>query len=107
MAQRKTRKSAKSKRRSYNDEYRAEALKLADSVGATAAANQLGIQTSQIYSWRTKARVTQSQTAVEKNCIQLIQAILHLINPCHEVRLFALKQQSECLSGGNTVLATS
>ena len=69
MAQRKTRKPAKSKRRSYNDEYRAEALKLADSVGATAAANQLGIQTSQIYLWRTKARVTQSQTAVEKTLL--------------------------------------
>lgn len=69
MAQRKTRISTKPKRRSYNREYRAEALKLADSVGATAAAEQLDIQTSQIYSWRTKARVDQSQTAVEKNLL--------------------------------------
>jgi len=69
MAQRKTRKSRKTARRTYNDEYRAEALKLADSVGATEAARQLGIQSSQIYSWRTKARVNQSQSQVEKNLL--------------------------------------
>ena len=69
MAQRKTRKSRKTTRRTYNDEYRAEALKLADSVGATEAARQLGIQSSQIYSWHTKARVKQSQSQVEKNLL--------------------------------------
>ena len=69
MAQRKTRKSAKPQRRWYNNEYRAEALKLTDSVGVTAAASQLGIQTSQIYTWRTKVRVSQSQPAAEKTLL--------------------------------------
>ena len=69
MSQRKTRKSRKFTRRTYNDEYRAEALKLADSVGATEAARQLGIQTSQVYSWCTKVRINQSQSQVEKNLL--------------------------------------
>ncbi len=45
-------KSVKQARQTYSDEYRTEALKLADSIGVTAAAAKLGIQTSQIYSWR-------------------------------------------------------
>lgn len=69
MAQRKTRKSAKPKRRIYNSEYRTEALKLADAIGVTAAAEQLGIQTSQIYSWRTKLRLSQSQSTAEKELL--------------------------------------
>lgn len=69
MAQRKTRKTAKRTRRTYNSEYRTEALKLADAIGVTAAAEQLGIQTSQIYSWRTKARLSQSQSSAEKTLL--------------------------------------
>ena len=69
MAQRKTRKATKPKRRSFDPEYRVEALKLADAIGVTAAASQLGIQTSQIYSWRTKARLDQSQSAAEKSLL--------------------------------------
>lgn len=66
MARRKTQKTTKPKRHSFNPEYRVEALKLADSIGVTAAASQLGIQTSQIYSWRTKVRLDQSQSAAGK-----------------------------------------
>ena len=69
MAQRKTRKATKPKRRSFDPEYHVEAFKLADSIGVTVAANKLGIQTSQIYSWRTKARLDQSQSAAEKSIL--------------------------------------
>lgn len=43
-------------RNRYSDEFKAEALKLADKVGAREASEQLGIGTPQIYSWRRKAR---------------------------------------------------
>jgi len=36
----------------YSDEYKAEALKLADKVGVGAAAKQLGLHESQLYGWR-------------------------------------------------------
>ena len=61
-----TRKIAKKpKRVPRSDEYRKEAVKLADTVGATEAAKQLGVQTSQIYSWRGKLRVKESRTEAE------------------------------------------
>lgn len=66
MAQQKKRKSAKSPRRPFGPEYRAEALKLAESIGVTSAAKQLDIHTSQIYAWRIKAKTVQSQSAAEK-----------------------------------------
>ena len=36
----------------YSDEERAEALKLADEIGASAAAQRLGIKADTIYGWR-------------------------------------------------------
>ena len=61
-----TRKKAKKPQRvRRSDEYRKEALKLADTVGATQAAKQLGIHTSQIYSWRGKLRVKETRTEAE------------------------------------------
>lgn len=40
----------------YSDEERAEALKLADEIGASAAAQRLGIKADTIYGWRNRAR---------------------------------------------------
>jgi len=48
-------KVAKASRRAHSDEFRAEALRLADQVGAAAAARQLSLHASQIYQWRAKA----------------------------------------------------
>ena len=62
-------KIVKQSRQTYSDEYRAEALKLADNVGVTAAANKLGIQTSQIYSWRGKSRLAESRTESERKLL--------------------------------------
>ena len=49
-------KTAKQTRRRYLPEFKQEALALADKVGVAEAASQLGLQTSQIYGWRTKAQ---------------------------------------------------
>ncbi len=58
-------KPAKQARERYPDEYKAEAVKLADKAGATAAASELGIQSSQIYSWRTKIHQAESSSETE------------------------------------------
>ncbi len=64
MATRK--KTQKKARTSYPDEYKIEAVRLAASIGTTAAAKELGIQTSQIYSWRNQQRV-QASTYFARN----------------------------------------
>lgn len=53
-------------RRRYTAEYRREALLLADKVGVTEAAKQLGLHESQLYSWRSKDRLERGQSDVEK-----------------------------------------
>ena len=61
-----TRKKAKKPQRvPRSDEYKKEAVKLADTVGVTQAAKQLGIHTTQIYNWRGKLRVKESRTDAE------------------------------------------
>jgi transposase len=40
----------------YSDEERAEALKLADEIGPSAAAQRLGIKVDTIYGWRNRAK---------------------------------------------------
>lgn len=50
-----TKKSRNSKPRiPRSDEFKAEALKLADSIGVSAAAKELDLNPNQIYTWRSK-----------------------------------------------------
>jgi len=58
-------KTKKSERIPRSDEYKKEAVKLAETVGVTAAARQLGIHTTQIYSWRGKLRVKETRSEAE------------------------------------------
>ena len=46
-------------------EYKKDAVKLAETVGVTAAAEQLGVHTTQIYNWRNKLRVKESRSEAE------------------------------------------
>lgn len=62
-------KSAKKQRKPYSEEYRQEALKLAENVGATAAAAELGIHTSQLYAWRSKLKREESTSDAEKRLL--------------------------------------
>jgi transposase len=48
-----TKKTPAKSNKKHTTEFKLEALKLADRVGATEAAEKLGIYPSQIYGWRT------------------------------------------------------
>lgn len=50
----------------YSQDYKAEALALADRVGISAAARELGLQPSQLYQWRAKAQQRQSASVREQ-----------------------------------------
>lgn len=50
----------------YSDEYKSEALKLADKVGVRPAAKQLGVHESQLYGWRGKARQKELSSDAEQ-----------------------------------------
>ena len=49
-------------RRRYSDEFETEALGLAEQVGVSSAAKQLGLYESQLYAWRKKARYEASRS---------------------------------------------
>ena len=51
-------------RKKYSDEFKQEALKLADQIGVSKAAKQLSLQNSQFYEWRKQFR--QSMTTSER-----------------------------------------
>jgi transposase len=58
-----------SKRESYPQEFKTEAVKLADSVGTTQAARELKLQTSQIYSWRSSLARKESTSKAENRLL--------------------------------------
>lgn len=59
-------KQTKITRRRYSPEFKVEALGLADQVGVSGAAKQLGLHESQLYAWRKKARYEASRSETEK-----------------------------------------
>jgi len=59
-------KQEKQTRNRYSPEYRSEALALAARIGVSAAARQLGIHESQLYTWRIKVRLNQTQGEAEQ-----------------------------------------
>ena len=62
----KRRQAGKTTRKQYSQEYKREALALADKVGAPAAARELGIEPSKIYGWRSQARLRESRSEAEQ-----------------------------------------
>ena len=59
-------KSGKATRKRYSPEFKAEALALAERVGVSEAARQLGLHESQLYGWRMKERAQRSQSDTER-----------------------------------------
>jgi len=57
--------SAKPRTR-YNAQFKSEALALAEKLGVGPAARQLGLPTSQLYNWRSKARRERSRSEAEQ-----------------------------------------
>lgn len=63
-----TKKSINKKtRRRYAQGFREEALALADRVGVSQAAEQLGLHASQLYAWRAKAKTARDQSDCEQS----------------------------------------
>ena len=59
-------KQTSTARKRHSQQYKTEALALADRVGVAAAAKQLGLHDSQLYAWRSKARLHQEQGEAER-----------------------------------------
>lgn len=59
-------KPGETKRARYSPQFRSEALALAERLGVSAAAKQLGLHSSQLYSWRSKARLQQDRGEAEQ-----------------------------------------
>ena len=53
-------------RKRYSAEYKAEALSLADKIGVSATARELGLHDSQLYGWRSKARLLKTRGAIDQ-----------------------------------------
>ena len=56
----------KTTRRKYALEFRAEALALAEKIGISKAAKELGVHDPQLYGWRSKARAKRDQSDLEQ-----------------------------------------
>lgn len=53
-------------RNRYSQEYKAEALALAEKIGVGAAAGQLGLHESQLYGWRGKDRMQRDRGEADR-----------------------------------------
>ena len=58
-------KSGKVTRTRHSQQYKTEALALAERVGVASAAKQLNLHESQLYSWRGRARLDRQRSEVE------------------------------------------
>lgn len=90
-------KSKKPQRIVRSDEYKKDAVKLADTVGFAEAAKQLGVHTTQLYNWRNKLRVKESRTEAE---IRLMDENARLIRELAEK-----KQENEFLKKASSYFA--
>ena len=64
MTRKKT--TGKSTRTRHSAAYKVEALKLAETRGVAAAARELGLHESQLYGWRSKARLQMDRGVLEQ-----------------------------------------
>ena len=60
-------KSTTSSRRRFSDEFKQEALALAERLGVNEAAKELGLTGSQLYGWRQKAQLVKARGQVEQD----------------------------------------
>ena len=59
----------KQTRQSYNSEFKSEALRLADTIGVSAAATQLGLIPGQLYSWRSQLSKKQNVSTEQQSLV--------------------------------------
>ena len=65
----KTKATSSKIRQRHSHQYKTESLVLAEKIGVPAAAKQLGLHESQLYSWRSKARISQERSAAEERLL--------------------------------------
>ncbi len=58
--------TSKKPRKQHTPEFRQEALKLAERIGVTAAARELSLYESQLYTWRSKLKNADSSSEREQ-----------------------------------------
>ena len=59
--------TTKTTRRQHSQEFRQEALALAEKIGIPKAAKELGLHDSQLYGWRSKARSEKDRSDRERS----------------------------------------
>ena len=77
----------KATRRQHAPEFRAEALALAEKIGVSKAAKELGLHESQLYGWRTKARAVQNRGEVERQQAVEIARLKRQLNNRGQTRM--------------------
>ena len=82
------RSAVKTTRKRHSEEFRAEVLALADTVGVNAAATQLGLHSSQIYGWRSKAQLFKNRGQIdEEQARELVRLKRQLAEQAEELAL--------------------
>ena len=75
-------------RNQYSQEFRDEALALADKVGVPKAAGELGLHGSQIYGWRAKARAKADRSQVEQDqAVEIVRLKRKLAEQAEELAI--------------------
>ena len=70
------------------EEFKAEVLALANTVGVSAAATQLGLHSSQIYGWRSKAQLLKNRGQIdEEQARELVRLKRQLAEQAEELAL--------------------
>ena len=60
------RKSTTTVRRRFSDEFKQEALALAERLGVSDAATELGLSGSQLYGWRQKSQLVKARGQIDQ-----------------------------------------
>lgn len=60
-------KSTTTARRRFSDEFKQEAVALAERIGVTDAATELGLTSSQLYGWRQKAQLVKARGQIDQD----------------------------------------
>ena len=59
-------KGGKATRRRHTEEFKREALGLAEKIGVSEAARELGLHSSQLYGWRSKAELVKTRGQIDQ-----------------------------------------
>lgn len=76
---RKSSSCATATRTRHSAEFKTEALALAARIGVSKAAEELGLHSSQLYSWRRKAELEKSRSEVEQDQAKEIARLKRLL----------------------------